>query len=106
MMVMAARSWREIRAAAEVDEDRISGHRRRLDEDVRAYQLAEVRRQQHLTQEQVADSMGVRQPRISQLENGDLSHVEVATLSSYVRALGGQLCVVAKFGDQQLLLSD
>jgi len=104
--VMATKSWREIRAAANVNEERVAEHRKRLDDEVRAWQLAEVRKSQDLTQEQVADSMGVRQPRISQLENGDLSHIEIATLRSYVAALGGHLRVVAEFGDSQLLLAD
>jgi predicted XRE-type DNA-binding protein len=101
---MAARNWREVRAAANLNEDQVAAHRQRLDEEVRAYRLAEVRRRQDLTQEQVASAMGVRQPRVSQLESGDLSHVEIATLRSYVTALGGRLRVVAEFGDDQLLL--
>lgn len=102
---MATRTWREVRMDAKLDEQRISEHRQRLDEEVRAYRLAEVRRRQELTQEQVASAMGVRQPRVSQLESGDLSHVEMATLRSYVTALGGRLRVVAEFGDDQLLLN-
>lgn len=102
---MAARAWREVRMNADLDERRIAEHRQRLDEEVRAYRLAEVRRRQELTQEQVASAMGVRQPRVSQLESGDLSRVEMATLRSYVAALGGRLRVVAEFGDDQLLLN-
>jgi predicted XRE-type DNA-binding protein len=101
---MAARNWREVRAAANLNEDQVAAHRQRLDEEVRAYRLAEVRRRQDLTQEQVASAMGVRQPRVSQLESGDLSHIEMATLRSYVAALGGRLRVVAEFGDDQLVL--
>ena len=98
------RNWREVRAAADLDEARVAEHRQHLDEEVRAYRLAEIRRRQDLTQEQVASAMGVRQPRVSQLESGELSHVEVATLRSYVAALGGRLRVVAEFGDDQLVL--
>lgn len=101
---MAARAWRDVRADANLDEHQITEHRQRLDETVRAYRLAEMRRRQELTQEQVATTMGVRQPRVSQLESGDLSHVEIATLRSYVTALGGRLRVVAEFGDDQLFL--
>lgn len=101
---MAAKNWREVRAGAHLDEDQVTAHRERLDEEVRAFRLAEIRRDRNLTQEQVAAAMGVRQPRVSQLESGDLSHVEVATLRSYVTALGGRLRVVAEFGDDQLVL--
>ena len=103
---MATADWREVRAAASLDEGQVAAHRQRLDEEVRAYRLAEVRRRQELTQEQVASTMGVRQPRVSQLEGGDISHIELATLRSYVAALGGRLRVVAEFGDDQLLLSN
>lgn len=98
------RNWREVRGGVDLDEARVAEHRQRLDEEVRAYRLAEIRQRQELTQEQVASAMGVRQPRVSQLESGDLSHVEVATLRSYVAALGGRLRVVAEFGDDQLVL--
>jgi predicted XRE-type DNA-binding protein len=103
---MAAKNWREVRANAHLDEDQISAHRQHLDEEVRAFRLSEIRRNRDLTQEQVATTMGVRQPRVSQLESGDLSHVEVATLRSYVSALGGRLRVVAEFGDDQLVLGN
>ena len=102
----AAKNWREVRADAHLDEDRVADHRQHLDEEVRAFRLAEVRRSRDLTQEQIAAVMGVRQPRVSQLESGDLSHVEVATLRSYVSALGGRLRVVAEFGDDQLVLGN
>jgi predicted XRE-type DNA-binding protein len=98
------RNWSEVRTAAGLDEARVSEHRRRLDEEVRTHRLVEIRRRRDLTQAQVASAMGVRQPRVSQLESGDLSHVEVATLRSYVSALGGRLRVVAEFGDDQLIL--
>ncbi|MEU3030039.1 XRE family transcriptional regulator [Streptomyces incarnatus] len=73
----------------------------RLLAEVRAHRLAEIRREQELTQRKIADSMGVSTPRISAIEHGDIDRTEVATLRSYVRALGGQLRVVADFGDTQ-----
>ena len=100
-----ARSWDDVRSAADLDEARVATRREQLDEVARAYRLADVRRRQHLTQEQVASVMGVRQPRVSQLETGDLSHLELATLRAYVSALGGRLRVIAEFGDEHLPLS-
>lgn len=79
----------------------------RLDaEGAPAYRLADLRRRQELTQNQVATVMGVRQPRVSQLEGADLSHVEVATLRTYVDALGGTLRVIVEFGDEHLTLAN
>ncbi|MCQ9135164.1 MULTISPECIES: XRE family transcriptional regulator [Streptomyces] len=73
----------------------------RLFAEIRAHKLAELRREQDLTQRDVADSMGVSTPRISAIEHGEIDRTEVATLRSYVRALGGELRVVADFGDTQ-----
>ncbi|MFC5832406.1 XRE family transcriptional regulator [Nonomuraea insulae] len=73
----------------------------RLTAEIRAHKLAEVRREQELTQRDVADVMGVSGPRVSAIEHGDLDRVEVSTLRAYVEALGGQLRVVADFGDTE-----
>ncbi|MCX5526267.1 helix-turn-helix domain-containing protein [Streptomyces bobili] len=73
----------------------------RLAAEVRAYQLAEVRRDQALTQRDVAMAMGVSAPRVSAIEHGEVDRTEVATLRSYVEALGGRLRVVADFGDTE-----
>jgi predicted XRE-type DNA-binding protein len=66
--------------------------------------LGDLRRRQELTQHQVATGMGVRQPRVSQLESSRLSHVELATLRAYVQALGGNLVLVVEFGEERLIL--
>ncbi|MFF0307884.1 XRE family transcriptional regulator [Streptosporangium sp. NPDC004379] len=73
----------------------------RLTAEVRAYRLAEIRREQDLTQRDVADTMGVSGPRVSAIEHGEVDRVEVATLRSYVEALGGRLRVVADFDDTE-----
>ncbi|MFI0775877.1 XRE family transcriptional regulator [Streptomyces sp. NPDC021212] len=73
----------------------------RLTAEVRAHRLAEVRREQALTQRQVAASMGVSTPRVSAIEHGELDRAELATIRSYVEALGGRLRVVADFGDAE-----
>jgi hypothetical protein len=41
--------------------------------------------------------MGVSQQRVSAIENGSVA--ELATLAAYIRALGGELKVIADFGD-------
>ncbi|MFD8560092.1 XRE family transcriptional regulator [Streptosporangium canum] len=71
----------------------------RLAAEVRAHKLAEIRRAQDLTQRDVAPTMGVSGPRVAAIEHGEVDRVEVATLRSYVEALGGRLRVVADFGD-------
>ena len=66
---------------------------------VRAHRLAEMRKRRGLTQRQVAGAMGVTVGRVSQIENGELAGIDV--LDRYVQALGGDLQIVADFGDEQ-----
>jgi transcriptional regulator with XRE-family HTH domain len=49
---------------------------------------------------EVAEAMGVSTGRVSRIEHGDLSGLDV--LDRYVQALGGQFGLVATFGDEQL----
>ncbi|GAB2992617.1 helix-turn-helix domain-containing protein [Streptomyces pseudoechinosporeus] len=105
---MSTVSWEEVKRR--VDEQRKAAgipvrspeekraDRERLLAEVWAYKLAEIRREQDLTQRDIADSMGVSTPRISAIEHGEIDRTEVATLRAYVRALGGELRVVADFG--------
>ena len=69
----------------------------------RGWRLAELRKRYELTQEQVADRMGVSVSRVSQIESGDVSTQDV--LSRYVSALGGTLKLVADFGDEQMRIA-
>jgi len=63
---------------------------------VRAEYLTEMRKKAGLPQAEVADAMGVSQQRVSAIESGAV--VELATLGDYIRALGGELKVIADFG--------
>ncbi|MFD0023860.1 XRE family transcriptional regulator [Streptomyces sp. NPDC058382] len=72
--------------------------------EVRAHRLAEVRKRQHMTQNEVAETLGVTQGRVSQIEKGAVARTEVETLAAYVTALGGRLKIVADFGDESLVL--
>ena len=99
---MSTKKWSVVRgkhveaAGPEV----VAEHAERMLARVRAHNLAEVRRRKGLTQRQVADAMAVSTGRISQIEHGDLSGLDV--LDRYVQALGGQLGLVATFGDEQV----
>jgi predicted XRE-type DNA-binding protein len=105
-----ARNWRDIRAEA-VAEGRVSpgladAARKEMHDAVQAQRLADIRKAHgHARQSDVADLMGVSQARVSQLESGDLSHTELGTLQSYVAALGGNLRIVADFGDDSVELT-
>jgi len=99
-----ARNWRDIRAEAiaqgRLDPTHADAARKEMHDAVQAQRLADIRKAHaHARQSDVALLMGVSQARVSKLESGDLSHTELGTLRSYVAALGGQLRIVADFGE-------
>lgn len=57
--------------------------------------LRDLRQAQHLTQERMAELMGVEQENVSRLERR--ADLLLSTLSSYVDAMGGKLRLVAEF---------
>ncbi len=57
--------------------------------------LRDLRHAQHLTQERMAELMGVEQENVSRLERR--ADLLLSTLSSYVAAMGGKLRLVAEF---------
>jgi predicted XRE-type DNA-binding protein len=99
-----ARAWREVReeAGGRLDEQAVANERTLLSEAVRAHRLAQLRKEQSLTQADVAGMMRVSQARVSKIEHGQLASTEMGTLRSYIEALGGKLRVVADFGDQSV----
>ena len=98
-------SWDEVRAELDLDEDNVTLHRTRLEAEVRAYKLAEVRRRQRVTQQDLAHTLGISQSHVSQIERQSIDDTVLSTLAAYVEALGGRVRVVADFGDEQVVLS-
>ncbi|WP_430781010.1 helix-turn-helix domain-containing protein [Actinoplanes sp. G11-F43] len=72
----------------------------RILNEARGWRLAELRKRRGMTQEQVAERMGVSIARVSQIEAGSVSTQDV--LARYIAALGGTLLLVADFGDEQM----
>ena len=70
------------------------------------YLLRELRNGQGLSQQNVADRMGVSQRRVSAIERGLVDRTEVATIRSYVTALGGELKLVAQIGETTTMIAD
>lgn len=62
------------------------------------YHLAQMRKQQGMTQADVASAMGVSQVRVSRMEHGDVEKMQVESIAAYVAAIGGHLRLVADFG--------
>ena len=103
-----ARNWRDVRAEAvatgRLDEAGITEHRRRLSAEVRAHRLSEIRETSGLNQTDIANRLGVSQSRVSRIERGDMDRAEIATVRAYVGALGGEVEIVAKFGDERFTI--
>ena len=55
--------------------------------------LAEIRKEAGFTQEDLAETIGVKQPSLSKLESQD--DIQVSTLQRLIKALGGQLELIA-----------
>lgn len=99
-------SWSEVKAKAAAVDPRPASERdaaqaaaaERREAYVRGYQLAEMRKSAGLTQAQVADILGVSQARISKIEHGEVSGIDI--VRAYVAALGGTLDIVATLGDR------
>ena len=65
---------------------------------VRGPQLAEMRTTAGVTQAELAAVLGAAQARISKIEHGEISGIDV--VRAYVSALGGSIDVVARLGDR------
>ena len=57
--------------------------------------LKDLRRAKELTQEQVAETLGIRQATVAQLEKR--SDLLLSTLRGYVEAMGGRLRLMVEF---------
>ena len=63
-------------------------------------QLQELRKARQVTQAEVAKAMSVEQAAVSKLERRE--DMYVSTLREYVKALGGELKLVASFPDADI----
>lgn len=88
-----ARSFDELEAALSPEA------RRRADLKYRELKtemaLQELRNAMNISQEYIADILGVRQSAVSRLERR--ADMYVSTLRSFIRALGGELEIIARF---------
>lgn len=88
-----------------ISEHMIAEAQAELHAEIEAYNLAQARKRRDMTQQQVADRMGVSQKRISELERGDLGSVQWGTLRRYIESIGGRLVGLAEFPEGTIELS-
>ncbi|GAA2946168.1 MULTISPECIES: helix-turn-helix transcriptional regulator [Streptomycetaceae] len=92
--------WHDIRAehvARAGGEEAVRAGKEELLAEVTGRRLAELRRARGLTQQQVADRMGITKGRVSQIERGNVSGQDV--LARFAAALGGRLHQAIYFDD-------
>lgn len=82
--------------------------RERIEEQTKAliteYRLLKALRQDRdVSQEELAELMGIRQASVSKMENQ--TDMQLSTLRRYVEALGGELELRVNFPDQQISLN-
>jgi predicted transcriptional regulator len=85
-----ARNFRELEA--KMRPESLSRAKARAKDMMAEMLLAEIRRAVGLTQEELAASLGVKQPTLSRLESQN--DMQISTLRSLIEALGGQLEIV------------
>ena len=92
--------WKDIRAEhieRAGGEEAVEAGKQELLAEVQGHRLAEIRRNRGLTQQDIAQRMGVTKGRISQIEQGRISGQDV--LARYATALGGRLHQSIYFDD-------
>jgi len=100
-MAAKTRNFNELRdraRRASPDWDANVAERKQAIEDALA--LAQLRQSRHVTQVQLAETLGISQGNVSRLEGR--SDVYLSTLRGYIEALGGHLEITAVFNDQRL----
>jgi DNA-binding XRE family transcriptional regulator len=98
--------WKDVKAKGRAVDPRSDAERaeskraarERLDAYARGHQLAEMRKAAGLTQAELAGLLKVSQARVSKIENGEVSGIDV--IRAYVTALGGSVDLVATLGDR------
>jgi DNA-binding XRE family transcriptional regulator len=99
-------NWRDVRARGREADPRSAAEkaigkaaaRERREAYLRGHQLAEMRTAAGVTQAELAGALSVSQARISKIEHGEISGIDV--VRAYVAALGGTVDVVARLGDR------
>ena len=103
-------TWEQVRQesidSGHLDPQRLEALGRWQLDRVRAHRLAEARTSLGMSQIDVAKTMQVSQARVSKIEHGDLATAQVRTLQAYGRALGGELDIVARFGDERIVVAN
>lgn len=92
----------ELQAKRPIDRALVEKHKRIMLDQIRAYRLRELREEAGLTQQELADRIGVGQRQVSKIENGDLENTKLSTIRGYLEAIGGSMALDYVIGDQRI----
>jgi transcriptional regulator with XRE-family HTH domain len=73
--------------------ERVERAKMRARETMAQMLLAEIRKESGITQQELALSLGIKQPSLSKLESQD--DMQISTLQRLIQALGGHLELIA-----------
>jgi transcriptional regulator with XRE-family HTH domain len=65
--------------------------------------LRDLRQARHLTQQQLAEALGISQAALSKMERQ--TDLQVSTLRRILTAMGGELRLVAHFPDEEFVIN-
>lgn len=88
-----------------LNHERVNELVEKLEAEIRAYRLKELRKELNITQVELAQQLHVSQNRISRIEHGDIERSQVDTLRKYVEAVGGKLTLEVQVGDRKFQLA-
>jgi DNA-binding transcriptional regulator YiaG len=92
---MKRHKWSDIKARTKADtRTRIEAEARRLSDDLH---LSQLRKARGLTQETMAELLGVSQAEVSKMERR--TELYVGTLRKFIEAMNGELVIAARFAD-------
>ncbi len=98
---MKTKKWRDIRAR-KFSPEKLKKIDREVELELLEMDLKELREAAGKTQEELAAALKKAQSEISRMENR--SDYRLSTLERYVAALGGELEIVASFGNRRVRL--
>lgn len=87
---------------SKLSEERKAKIDKRVEELIKTMPLAELRQARQFTQEQLAHSMKIKQASVSKMEGQ--TDMYISTLRKYIKAMGGDLEIIAKFPEGSVLI--
>ncbi len=101
---MSAANWEDVkRRRREIDPgaddpERVAAAKSGLNAVIAGHHLAELRKSLGMTQADMGKILGVTQSRVSDIERGRSTTIELETLRAYAAALGGEVEVTVRIG--------